>query len=255
MAQHVDKKHVPVTALGREWMEWVAGYPVGADRLAASYQLLVDGRVGELRVDGPAVQASVEDGMGADVELHFLPVEAEVWDLVWSMMTPDALRDFRKGGLGSAVRNAFGVAEIGVLPEKYRDVKTACTCGDWMRPCRHALAVLRALGEEVERDPMLLVRLRGGGPQEEAPVVEVVEQEGEALRTSEADFWGRPIDWSGFEESMLAGGAPSRLLKRLGPVSVYGVRMEPESLFKPVYEGVAAEAKVMIEGIRKKVKQ
>jgi hypothetical protein len=45
------------------------------------------------------------------------------------------------------------------------------------------------------------------------------------------------------------------LLKRLGPVAVYGVRMDPDAMFKPVYEGVASEAKVMLEGIRKKVRK
>jgi uncharacterized Zn finger protein len=250
-----DSQHVPVTPLGREWVEWLMQYPVGGERLAQSLELLKSGRVGELKVDGGSVEAEVKDVLPFQVVLHFLPVEREQWDLLGSLVNAEAWRDFGKGVIGPVLQNAFAVAEVDLLPERYKHVKTICTCPDWMRPCPHALAVLRALGEEMERDPVLLLRLRGGGPREDAEVLERVADDGEALRTDALSFWGNGSDWTEFEERLLAGGEPARLLKRLGPVSVYGVRMEPDSMFKPVYEGVAAEAKVMLEGIRKKVKK
>jgi uncharacterized Zn finger protein len=250
-----DPHHVPVTQLGREWVEWLTQYPVGAERLAQSLDLLKSGRVGELKVDGGTVEAEVRDVLACQVVLHFLPVEREQWDLLWSLVSAEALRDFGKGVIGPVLQNAFAVTEVNLLPERYKQLKTICTCPDWMRPCPHALAVLRALGEEFELDPMLLMRLRGGGPREDVEVPEAAVEEGEALRTDALSYWGNGADWSGFEERLLAGGEPARLLKRLGPVSVYGVRMEPDSMFKPVYEGVAAEAKVMLESIRKKVKK
>lgn len=255
MTRSNESNHAPVTALGREWVEWLLEYPVGGERLSQSLDLLKAGLVGELMVDVGAVEAVVEDVLAFQVVVHFPPVDAAQWDLLWSLVTPDAMRDFRKGALGPVLRNAFAVAEVNLFPEKYKEVKTSCTCPDWMRPCRHALAVLRALGEEIEREPMLLARLRGGGPREAVEVVVEEPETGEPLRTDEASYWGSGGDWSEFEEKLLAGGTPARLLKRLGPVSVYGVRMEPDSMFKPVYEGVAAEAKVMLEGIRKKVKK
>jgi len=202
------------------------------------------------------VEAQVKDLGPAPcrVVLQFTAVAREQWDLAWSLVTPEALRDYRKGSPGPVLRRALAVAEVNLLPERYREVKTACSCADWMRPCKHALAVLRALGEEIERDPMLLVRLRGGGPRGEMELVEL-EEGGEPLGTDAKSYWGEHQDWSEFEAGLLGGGVAARLLKRLGPVAVYGVRMDPDAMFKPVYEGVAAEAKVMLEGIRKKVRK
>ncbi len=244
------------SALGEAWLNWLSDYPVGGERLGLSLDYFKRGAVEALRIDGGSVDAKVH-GSGPipyEVVLQFNQVAREQWDLVWSLVTPEALRDFRKGTPDPVLRSALAVAEVNLLPERYKELKTACTCPDWMRPCKHALAVMRALGEEIERDPMLLIRLRGGGPQEVADSPEL-EETGEPLRTDAASYWGEARDWSSFEDGLLEGGPAARLLKRLGPVAVYGVRMDPDAMFKPVYEGVAAEAKVMLEGIRKKVRK
>jgi uncharacterized Zn finger protein len=249
-------KHEMVTALGRDWLEWLSEYPVGPERIGESVDYLRRGAVGELRIDGGSVEAQVQDLGPAPcrVVLQFTAAAREQWDLAWSLITPEAMREYRKGSPGVALRRALAVAEVNLLPERYREIKTACTCSDWMRPCKHSLAVLRALGEEIERDPMLLVRLRGGGPREQEEVLEA-EEGGEPLRTDPGAYWGENRDWDGFEDGLLGGGVAARLLKRLGPVAVYGVRMDPDAMFKPVYEGVASEAKVMIESIRKKIRK
>ena len=41
------------------------------------------------------------------------------------------------------------------------DVKMHCTCPDWARPCKHLVAVMLLLGEEVARHPAALLALRG----------------------------------------------------------------------------------------------
>src|SRR5206468_289734 len=38
---------------------------------------------------------------------------------------------------------------------------TACSCPDWSNPCKHIAAVYYLLGEEFDRDPFLIFRLRG----------------------------------------------------------------------------------------------
>jgi len=236
------------------WLDWLDLYQVGIERHTQGVLFVSAGLVDELSVDGGTVEAFVRDQPPCRVVLHFLPVDSAQWDLFWSLLTPEAMKEFRKGAVNPVIRNAFAVADIHMLPERYKELKMTCTCPDWIKPCKHALAVLRVLGEEIEADPMLLVRLRGGGSREAMPEAPVELEAGEPLRTDGGSYWGEAKDWGEFEEQLLGGGAPARLLKRLGPVSVYGVRMEPDSMFKPVYEGVAAEAKVMLEGIRKKVK-
>ena len=38
---------------------------------------------------------------------------------------------------------------------------TACTCPDYANPCKHVLAALLVLGEEIARRPLTLLELRG----------------------------------------------------------------------------------------------
>ena len=47
------------------------------------------------------------------------------------------------------------------FPERLKDLKTDCSCPDWSNPCKHIAAVYYLLGEEFDRDPFLIFKLRG----------------------------------------------------------------------------------------------
>lgn len=53
--------------------------------------------------------------------------------------------------------------EVGVslFPSRSRHLKTECTCPDWSNPCKHIVAVYYRLGEEFDRDPFQIFKLRG----------------------------------------------------------------------------------------------
>src|SRR3954449_1858510 len=53
------------------------------------------------------------------------------------------------------------MAKLSLFPQKQADLKTECSCPDWSNPCKHVAAVYYLLGEEFDRDPFLLFRLRG----------------------------------------------------------------------------------------------
>ena len=44
---------------------------------------------------------------------------------------------------------------------RYNDLKTDCTCPDSSNPCKHIAAVFYLLGEEFDRDPFLIFKMRG----------------------------------------------------------------------------------------------
>ena len=256
MRRPIANPDPPPPGLGHLWLDFVSAYPVGDHRQEKGRLYADSGAVVKLEIGQGSVEAQVQGAQSVpyQVLLEFAPVERLKWEALWQSMTPDTLRDFAQGLFGKDVEQAFAIADITLLPQPYKELKTACDCPDWMRPCKHALAVLRVFGQELERDPMLLVRIRGGTQQEVADFTPEPEA-GEPLNTDLVRFWGEPFDWSKTEESLLGGGTPSRLLKRLGPVAVYGVRMDPDLMFKTVYEGVSAEAKVTIEAIRKKLEK
>jgi len=64
-------------------------------------------------------------------------------------------------------QSANGTGKMPVLPvacapkKPVYDVKMHCSCPDWARPCKHLVAVMLLLGEEIAQRPTTLLSLRG----------------------------------------------------------------------------------------------
>ena len=65
------------------------------------------------------------------------------------------------GEMPQEIEQAFAAIGLSLFPEKLRDLETSCSCPDWSNPCKHVAAVYYLLGEEFDRDPFLIFRLRG----------------------------------------------------------------------------------------------
>ena len=63
------------------------------------------------------------------------------------------------------LEDAFVAEGVPLFPESDRELTTDCSCPDWSNPCKHIAAVYYLLAEELDRDPFLLLRLRGIDPQ------------------------------------------------------------------------------------------
>ena len=59
------------------------------------------------------------------------------------------------------IEDVFAESGLSLFPEASADLRTACSCPDRTNPCKHIAAVYLLLGEEFDRDPFLLFRLRG----------------------------------------------------------------------------------------------
>ena len=59
------------------------------------------------------------------------------------------------------IEQAFADSGLSLFPAKMKDLETDCSCPDWSNPCKHIAAVYYLLGEEFDRDPFLIFKLRG----------------------------------------------------------------------------------------------
>lgn len=59
------------------------------------------------------------------------------------------------------IETVFQESNLSLFPSKLHDLKTDCSCPDWSNPCKHVAAVYYLLGEEFDRDPFLIFKLRG----------------------------------------------------------------------------------------------
>src|SRR5260370_8185258 len=85
------------------------------------------------------------------------------WNRVAGVVSSQAIfgAKFPGGEMRQDIESAFGRAGLSLLPQKHSDLKTNCSCPDWSNPCKHIAAVYYLLGEEFDRDPFLIFRLRG----------------------------------------------------------------------------------------------
>ncbi|MEI8242872.1 MAG: hypothetical protein WCI17_06360 [bacterium] len=59
------------------------------------------------------------------------------------------------------VETVFRKAGCPLFPERLEDMSADCSCPDWSHSCKHAAAVNFLLAEAIDRDPLLLLALRG----------------------------------------------------------------------------------------------
>jgi len=65
------------------------------------------------------------------------------------------------GEMPQDIETAFESAGLSLFPDPERELQTHCSCPDWSNPCKHIAAVYYLLGEEFDRDPFLIFKLRG----------------------------------------------------------------------------------------------
>jgi uncharacterized Zn finger protein len=153
------------------------------------------------------------------------------------------------------IETIFEFAGVTLFPARARDLETECSCPDWSNPCKHIAAVYYLLGEEFDRDPFLIFRLRGidldaliegstaAGAQEistdAAPLVS-----SELTSLDAEHFWDGPraeLDFS-IDETQ----RPAPLLRLLGNLPFWrGDQPLFESL-EPAYARAAAEAVALL---------
>jgi hypothetical protein len=67
-------------------------------------------------------------------------------------------------------RQAVASGDLGAAVPRPPDVSISCVCPDWGDPCKHGVAVLLKLAQEIDDDPSLLLRWRGiDGPVDRPP--------------------------------------------------------------------------------------
>jgi uncharacterized Zn finger protein len=146
------------------WIAVLESFDIGA-RLQRGRSYARQGQVLSIDVEKGIVSARVQ---GSRHDPYIVSVKIR-------QLTPAEWRRVAGGIAGQAIfaakllaaemphdiEDAFKAAGLSLFPEKSRELATACSCPDWSNPCKHVAAVYYLLGEEFDRDPFLLFRLRG----------------------------------------------------------------------------------------------
>jgi uncharacterized Zn finger protein len=244
----------------RNW--WGAAWVEKMQRLAESRrfgegeEFARRGYVQKLGFDGRTITAQVKGKVepAYTVRISFDPFSREEWErLMGEVRDREALRAaVGSGDLPLEVQTAFAKAKLRFMPERYVDLHLECACPDWLKPCKHLVAVWLRFATDFDGDPFLLFQLRGLQRDElpgllgDLKAVAVVAPESEEipevpipliLESLPADpeaFWSAPTLPEGPTES------PERLMgevdifERLG--SWPGIEPQLRQIYDAVYE-------------------
>jgi uncharacterized Zn finger protein len=207
---------------GRRWIASLEEMRLGA-RFGRGRQYAVSGQVTELVIDGPHVEATVVGSRAEPYRLSFAfstPEPAARERIAAALKRePMLLARLLTDDLPIEIEALFREENAWLFPQAQPigktddgrplyDVRMKCSCPDWARPCKHLVAALLLVGEEVARHPSVLLALRGV---ELDDLIPADEKDGEQ---EEGRITVSPVPGRAFS----AGARSQALLKRLGPV-------------------------------------
>lgn len=169
----------------RRWVEFLEGYGLGS-RLSRGRNYARLGQVLDITVGPGEVAARVQGSRVRPyrVTIHMKTLSPAQWKKVAALVArrPLLAAKLLAGEMPPEIDEVFAEAGLSLFPSGRKDLSTDCSCPDWENPCKHIAAVYYLLGEEFDRDPFLIFRLRGIERGDLASLVAGGPAEGEAAR-------------------------------------------------------------------------
>jgi uncharacterized Zn finger protein len=240
----------------KRWIDVLESFNIGA-RLDRGRSYARRGQVLSIDIDKGKVVAKVQ---GSQPRPYAIKIEMQVlspgdWKKVVNVLSRQALfaAKLLAGEMPQDIEKVFDEAGLSLFPRQSRDLVTDCSCPDWSNPCKHIAAVYYLLGEEFDRDPFLLFKLRGLSREELIPLLgeaggagaspadePAVASPPEPLPASSDAFWKSgqlPEDFFG---QVALPPVSAHLLRRLGNFPFWRGAERLSEVIVPAYRAAAA---------------
>ncbi|MCP5116062.1 MAG: hypothetical protein GY953_34985 [bacterium] len=235
----------------KRWIAVLESFHIGA-RLQRGRRYARKGQVLSIDIGLGKVKASVQGSRAAPykVSITTKTLPPESWQKVATALSEQAIfaAKLLAGELPPDIEDIFTSQGLSLFPARLDDLVTDCSCPDWSNPCKHIAAVYYLLGEEFDRDPFLILKLRGIEHQD------LLDQLGastatlepalppEPLPTDAASFWnGAELDDSILGEVDIPRTAAS-LPRRLGKFPLWRGEAPLLTTLEETYEAASPPA-------------
>lgn len=244
----------------KRWIAVLESFNLGA-RLTRGRRYARQGQVLSIEVDCGMVTARVQGSQSRPyrVEIELKPFSKTEWKKIVSCLAshPVFMAGLLAGEMPDGIEDIFEDAGLSLFPEEMSDLETDCSCPDWSNPCKHIAAVYYLLGEEFDRNPFLIFKLRGLDRYElmtmldgAASSEDFLEDEWEmGMAAGCAGELVLPVDpkafWEGsqlpeeFLTADIVSGAFSALIKQLGEFPFWQGEESLLAVLEPIYKGVS----------------
>lgn len=148
----------------KRWIAVLESFHIGA-RLGRGRSYARRGQVLSIAIDKGIVEARVQGSRPKpyDITIRLKTLSAADWKKLAKALSQQALfaAKLLAGEMPQDIETVFRDVGLALFPQKLQDLETDCSCPDWSNPCKHIAAVYYLLGEEFDRDPFLIFKLRG----------------------------------------------------------------------------------------------
>ncbi len=162
-AQHTSTGQLRVW-WNRRWVDMMEQFRLGP-RLGRGRNYAEAGQVSELLIEeghvNAIVQGAQKEPYSSEIRFKTLPPDAKAAVIDTLRMNPVLIARMLVGDLPLQIESILLKAGCPLFPERENDLKSRCSCPDWANPCKHLAAVYYLLGEEISKNPMLLLKIRG----------------------------------------------------------------------------------------------
>jgi uncharacterized Zn finger protein len=148
----------------KRWISVLESFNIGA-RLGRGRSYARSGQVLSIDISKGEIKAKVQ---GSFPKPYNITIEVKTlgdaeWRKLANSLSTQAIfaAKLLAGEMPQEIEQAFAAAKLSLFPERRGDLRTECSCPDWSNPCKHIAAVYYLLGEEFDRDPFLIFKLRG----------------------------------------------------------------------------------------------
>ena len=223
----------------KRWIGIIESFHIGA-RLGRGRSYARKGQVLSIDIEKGAVAAKVQGSRARPykVEMQVKTLTENQWKRVGKKLCESALFAARllAGEMPQTIEDVFKASKVPLFPTRSSDIETDCSCPDWSNPCKHIAAVHYLLGEEFDRDPFLIFKLRGleshelisllgqySKPEPRGFDQRVLTEPGtevgdapEPLPEDPSLFWGGHLKTDGTDEEVGIPKISAALVRRLG---------------------------------------
>jgi len=148
----------------KKWNNAISSFTISS-RIDKGREYARAGNVLSMIVSKGEIEAEVQGGR---LEPYKVNMEIDVfskqqWDNIMNTMVQKAIfcAKLLNGEMPENIEEAFKEAGVSLFPKKQIHLITECSCPDAANPCKHIAAVHYMLGLEFDKDPFVILKLRG----------------------------------------------------------------------------------------------
>jgi uncharacterized Zn finger protein len=153
----------------KSWIEVLESFDIGA-RLQRGRSYARKGQVLSIEITKGEIKSQVQGSRPKpyDIEIKIKALPGGDWRKLADALSSQAIfaAKLLAGEMPHEMEQSFEEVGLSLFPARLGDLQTNCSCPDWSNPCKHIAAVYYLIGEEFDRDPFLIFKLRGATREE-----------------------------------------------------------------------------------------